>query len=378
MRIAFFTDTYLPNIDGIVYSIINFRRELEKRGNKVFIFSSGKKEVDDSAVFFYRSVPFAPYPQYKIALFPFSAKREVAKKEVKLIHSHGFASMGIASIKVAHDLKLPLVGTFHTLAPQAVHLVASKRWSRKIASQLAWRAVKEFYKPFDVVTTPTDTIKNLLEEHGIKNVVTVPNGVDVDRFSDSLDKTVARKLLRIPEEERIVLIAGRLSEEKNVDAIIRAAKKLLKKANVRFVVTGEGPAKEKYKRLVVHDGLSKNFVFTGFVHDYELPFFYGGADLLVTASTFETQGMTIVEAMACGTPVVGADSLAIPETVSDGRNGFLFKPFDEEDCAEKMLKVLSLPEEERRRMAAECVNTARGYTISKCTDRLLEVYKLVL
>jgi len=383
MKIGFFTDTYLPNVDVVVNAILSFKGELEKRGHEVFVYASGderaRRENTDPRVRYYKSLPFPVYPQYKVAVFPFSAKRDAKKDGIEIVHCHGLASMGLASIKTARDLGLPLVGTFHTLLPQGAAAYARSAWAKRMAWKIAWKAIRLFYKPFKTVTAPTLTIRALLEEHGVRNAVVVPNGVNVEKFNPRISGGVVRKMLGL--KEKLVLVAGRLSFEKNVDVLVEAAgilKKERKRAGIKFVVTGEGPVKSFYEKTSREKGVSDCFVFTGFVPDSELPFYYAACDALATASTFETQGMAVLEAMACGKPVVAANAMALSEIVLDGHNGFLFTPFDARECAERIWEVLSLPEKKYRQFSSNARKTAEAYSIPKCADKLLGVYESAL
>jgi 1,2-diacylglycerol 3-alpha-glucosyltransferase len=167
---------------------------------------------------------------------------------------------------------------------------------------------------------------------------------------------------------------GRVSKEKNIGTMIRAAKVLSqKKMNVKFLIAGTGPAMDYYIKLVHRNKLEKIVKFAGFINDKELPKYYAAADLLCMPSTFETQGIVSLEAMATGKPVVGADYLALSELIKDGKNGEKFKPMDYRDCAMKIEKVINnLPHYK------ECTKTAREYSIAKVTDRLLKTYSAAI
>ena len=383
MRIGFFTDTYLPNVDGVVRAILNFRGELQRRGNEVSVFASGTKADEaannDKSVYFYRSVKFPPYPQYKVALFPYHASKVRAQETgVQLVHSHAIANMGLAAISTAKTLRLPLVGTFHTLVPKAVQILAKRKWSQKAGEAIAWKLIQAFYKPFDLVTAPSKIICGMLQEHGIENAVPVPNGIDLGRFNPNLDRKWARKPMGLAADEKLVLVAGRFSKEKNVEVVVKAFDRVLRNKKARLVISGEGPAKQDVMSLVEKMGLQKQVTFLGFLPEHELPLYYAAADVFVTASTFETQGLTVLESMGCGTPVVGANSMAIPETLKDGENGRLFAPMDEEDCADKIEEILQLDAKGRERMRSEARLTAQGYSIPKMTDVLLKAYAKVM
>ncbi len=382
LKVAFYTDTYLPNVDGVVNSMLNYKNELEKRGNRVYVFTSGTssdaKEYGNGRTFFFESVVFPPYPQYKVAIFPFTSYRNTKKSGVNLIHSHAIASMGLAAITSAKVLNLPLVGTFHTMLPKTGFVVTKSSLGKRMFSEVAWQAIKQFYAPFDLVTAPSRTIEKLMNENGIERTAFVPNGIDTSKFSPSIDRHLIRKLLGIKPSEKVILTAGRISDEKNVHVLLRAFEMLQRNTDAKFIVQGDGPAKQKMVKLARKIGLGSKVIFTGFVKGYEVPYFYAAADVFATASTFETQGLALLEAMACGKVCVGAHSLAIPEALKEGYNGFLFKPFNEHECAEKLGKALSLGAAQEKRMGRNARSTALSYSIEKSTDRLMDAYKKVL
>ncbi|MFH0835971.1 MAG: glycosyltransferase [Candidatus Micrarchaeota archaeon] len=380
MKIAFFSDTYLPNVDGVVTSMTTFKKALEEKNHEVFVYCSGsrkdKKQNKDARVIYYESIKFPPYPQYKLAVFPYaSAKKSVEEKKIELIHCHAIASMGLSAMKTAHDLSLPLVGTFHTMIPIATGYVAKTEIGKKLAAAIAWKAVQTFYTPFNVVTTPSHVIAGLLEEHGVKNVVTVPNGIDLNKFNPRLSRQKIRGKLGLGDEEKLIMVAGRMGLEKNIDVIIKSMKQVRKQANAKLLITGDGPARPGCEKLAKELGLANKVIFEGFVPGEDLPYYYRAADCFVTASTFETQGLALLEAMACGVPGVGANSLAIPESIDDGINGFLFEPFNELECAEKITRVLSASEKEAQKMRGEARKKAEQFSVDNCTEKLLKAYE---
>lgn len=378
MKIAYFTETYLPNTDGVVTSILSFRKELEERGHEVYIFCSGsrkaKKENRDSKVFYHLSTPFRPYPDYKIAIFPFYSIEMARRLEIDLLHTHGMATMGLSAASASFFLGLPLVGTFHTFLSEAVHLIADRKATRKFAQQRAWKYLRWYYRKCDVIIAPTDTTRKILVEHGFKDVKVIPSGVDIERFRPDLDGSAVRRELGL-ENAQIVLHVGRVSKEKNLEVLIAAAPIILGEApEVRFVIVGGGPAEQFYREQVRKQGLQNYFKFTGRVEDEKLPLCYAASDALVFPSKFETQGLVSLEAMASGKPVAGANYLAIGEIVKDGYNGFLFNPDDPLACANAVMSALA----KRKALAENCLETAEAYSVKRCTDKLVALYKEVL
>ncbi|MCP8321668.1 MAG: glycosyltransferase [archaeon] len=376
MKIAFFSDTYLPNRDGVVTSILILRKALEERGHEVFIFCSGsrraKKRNMDDHVFYYASIPFRPYPDYKIAFFPFLLKRKVEKLGIQLVHSHGLATTGWAAVYAARSLNLPIITTFHTLIPEAVHYIAKGNRMGRFVKRIAWSYVKFYLKRSNAIIVPGNVIKDILIKHGVeKDIYLIPNGIDVNRFNPDINGEPIRDLLGI-KDEHLVLYIGRIAKEKNLDVLIKAVPKVLKNLpHCKFVVAGIGPAADYYKNMVLESNLKESIIFQGYIEDENLAYYYAGSDIFVFPSKFETQGLTALEAMACGKPVVGADFLAIKDIVKNGYNGYLFDPDDPDDCAEKIIKTIN----ERSIMSKNARQTALEYSVDECIKKLLKVYE---
>ncbi len=371
MRLGFFTDSYRPNVDGVVRSIEDFRGELERRGDEVFVFASGsrsdKRANRDDHVYYSTSVRLPPYPQYKVAVFPFvrAATRSRANG-LELVHSHGQASMGVAAITTAKALRVPLVGTFHTLIPHGVKNYVAHPGLASSLERFSWRAIEYFYRPFDVVTAPSKFMARLLQEHGVE-AVALPNGVNVRKFRPAASKAWLER--KVGREGPFVLCLGRVSPEKNISLVIDAFRTVRRETGATLVVAGTGPQLAELKA-----GADDSVVFTGFVDDRDLSKYYSAADAFVTASTFETQGLTVLEAMACGTPVAAARSMALPEVVKDKRNGFLFAPGNVDSCARAVMRAML----SKRVLTDECRRTAQKYSVPRVTDELSAIYGALL
>ncbi|MCX6777686.1 MAG: glycosyltransferase [Candidatus Micrarchaeota archaeon] len=375
MRIAFFTDTYLPNKDGVVTSILTSRSRLEKMGHEVYVFCSGtreaKRENRDPRVFYHASAPFAPYPDYQLALFPFLSRNKLKKLNIDLVHSHGLATMGLAAAVSARAIGKPLVTTFHTLIPEAVHYIARGRRMERLTKSIAWKYVTWYLGLADCIITPSGIVREMLEDHGLRNVYAVPNGIDTRVFNPKVKCSEVKKELGI-EGKKMVLNVGRLVKEKNLDVLIKSALIVLEgESDAVFVVAGGGPAEAYYRALVRKEGVEDKFIFKGYLSRDLLAKYYAAADVFAFPSKFETQGLVALEAMACGTPVAGAEYLAIKEIVKSGYNGYLFDPDDHEDCAEKLLKTMR----DRSSLSKNARRTATQYSLEKCAEKMVDVYE---
>ncbi|MEM3841635.1 MAG: glycosyltransferase [Candidatus Micrarchaeaceae archaeon] len=373
---AFYTDTYLPAVDGVVTSIINSAKELRRRGNKVYIFTSGNQkhivpqELRED-VFFMRGMRFRKYPQYSLAIFPFASALRIKDLNIELIHAHTPFFMGISGLTIAKVNRIPLVGSFHTLFTDKRVIDEYTTMNpvlRNLAYKKAWSYVRFFYNRCGRTIAPSEAIKRVLNSNQIMNVDVVPNGVDIKRFRGVDGSAIREKYA--PNGEKLVLYLGRLSTEKSIDVMIKAAKRLAKNKKIRFLIAGTGPAYERYRRMVANNMLSDKVFFSGFVDSNDLPKFYAAADVFCIPSTFETQGIVSLEAMASGKPVIGADYLALSDIIKDGYNGEKFKPGSSIDCAFKIEKVINNIDAYRGML-----ETAKRFSVEKCTDGLLKTYE---
>ncbi len=380
LKIAFYTDTFLPAVDGVVISILNFRKELQSRGHEVHIFAGGSKASAEVAkgyknVHIIQGMKFKKYPQYSLSFFPFYPSINVMRTKFDVIHAHTPFMIGTQGLMRAKINKTPLVGTFHTMVTDKSIIrdyTFDNKMLQRFITKYSWHYMRLFYNNCNEVIAPSGAIKGMLEKNGIPNVDVVPNSVDLSRFNTKINGDAARERLGFSDKDRVVLYAGRVSREKHLETLIRAAS-IIKEDRIKFVVAGTGPAYDYYKGMVRKHGLGHKFTFTGFIPNQELPPYYAAADAFCIPSTFETQGMVALEAMACGKPVIGADFLALKELISNGRNGEKFKPNDYRDCARKIRKVINNTSSYR-----DMSNTAKLYSLENTTDRLIDAYKRIL
>ena len=399
MKLAYFTDTYLPTRDGVVTSMLSFKEELQKKGHEVYIFCPDKRKgrlEEEKNVFRYASSSFGLYPEYNIAIFPYFANMKFKKLGIDIMHSHALTTMGLAARHISKKEKMPSVATMHTLVPLATHYLkegamkkgmstefwelilklvtswATKRLVYKIDSDTLWKALAWFFQPFDVVISPSQYTRTIMAEHGIQTQV-VPNGIDTTRFRPDIDTREFRQRFGL-EGKNVVLHVGRLTLEKNLDLLIDAAPLVKREyANVVFLVVGSGPARLHFERRVSEKGLADSFIFTGFLPDDMLPLTYAACNMLAFPSNFETQGLVALEAMGCGKPVVAAKDTAVSEVIAENKNGYLFNG-TAEDFANKIAECLV----KGARFSKAARETALAYSKEKCVKILISVYEQLL
>ncbi len=377
LKIAFYTDTYLPARDGVVTSILNTEQQLVKKGNEVYTFAAGnaqtrKMVAGNKNITVVRGMKFSKYPQYNLALLPMASYHKQLEINPDIVHAHTPFIMGTWALAFAKIEKIPVVSTFHTMFTDRFVLqeYASKRAAVAL-EKYSWKYASFFYNRCNAVIAPSNAIKNILIKNGItSDIYVVPNGVDTRRFNSKTSGKQLRKMLLSGEKKKIVLYVGRMSKEKRLETLIRAAK-LLKNENIKFVFAGAGPALNYYEHMAELQGIDAMFV--GFVDDKLLPQYYAAADAFCLPSTFETQGVVILEAMASGKPVIGADALALSEIIKNGKNGEKFRPNDAKDCASKIRKVINNTSSYK-----EMTKTANEYSVVRTTDELLNIYRRVI
>jgi 1,2-diacylglycerol 3-alpha-glucosyltransferase len=380
LKIAFYTDAFLPAVDGVVISILNFRKELQRRGHEVHIFAGGNAHSREMAkgyknVHIIQGVKFKKYPQYHLAFLPFYPSLEVMRTRFDINHAQTPFMIGTQGLIRSKLNKTPLVGTFHTMVtdPSTIReYTFDNKMLQRFIIRYSWNYMRLFYNNCNEVIAPSMTIKSLLDRNGIPNADIVPNSVDLERFNTKVDGSALRSRLGFKDRDRIVLYTGRVSKEKRIETMIRAAR-LIKDDKVKFLVVGTGPAYDHYKTMVRKNGLGHKFTFTGFIPNKDLPQYYAAADAFCIPSKFETQGMVALEAMACGKPVIGADFLALKELIVNGKNGEKFRADDHYDCARKIRKVIN-----NTASYKTMSSTAKLYSLENTTDKLLDAYGKIL
>jgi 1,2-diacylglycerol 3-alpha-glucosyltransferase len=376
LRIGFFTDTYTPQINGVVTSISLFANELERQGHAVYIFAPTPRQPKDGPhVIRVPSVPFMFQPEMRIAaVYDARAYGLVKRANLDVIHSHDPFAVGIFGLAMAKRFRLPFVHTYHTLYPEYVHYI----WDTWLTRELAERMSRDYCNQCDTVIAPSTKIREALIAWGTrKPIVTLPTGVNVDKYGERDDAGVAdfRTRFGIKPEERLLTFVGRLGLEKNIDALVDAMS-FIRTPGARLMVVGDGPYRADLERHAKKDHLSDRVLFTGYLRREDVTHAYHASDIFFFASLSETQGLVVGEALASGLPVVAVDDLAIADAVTDGSNGFLV-PEDPKALAQTADRLLG-DADLWRRMSAAATERAQELSISNQTHRLVGVYEELL
>ncbi len=377
MKIAIFTNNYLPNPYGVAGSVESFRKEFERTGHKVHIFAPQWKDYhgNNPNVFRYPSVETNIKIKFPISI-PYSRKisKVIENLDLDIIHSQHPNLLGSAAMHWAKKKNIPLVFTWHTLYDQYAHFASFV--PQKIAVWFAVRNARKYANRCDRVVVPTPSVGEIIKKWGMtnKNITAVPTGVEEEQFVNS-DRENVRKKYNIEDDEILLLVVTRLTEEKNTEFLLETVSKILESdEKTKFMVCGDGNIKEKLVGKVSDAGLADKVIFVGIVSDKEKKNYYAAGDIFVYASKSETQGMVLTEAMYSGLPIVAVRATGVKDIVEDGKTGFLVSENKKEfgEAVQKLIENESL----RNKFGEEAKKVAREkYTSSVCAKKMVEVYE---
>ncbi len=369
MKIGLFTDTFVPDVNGIVTVIQMMERELTRAGHEVYIFAPAYPGCNDSQTRVYRfpSLRFLFYPGMRIGI-PYSRRAFEAIYRLDLIHSHDVGPLGLLALRISQRYQIPHVHTYHILYTEYLHYLPRPiRPSQHVVKRLSGA----FCNSCDVVIAPSLQMKQELESYEVtRPIYALPFGVDEEEFSRGIEWDV-RAQLNLPTEDLLVY-AGRLGKEKNLFFLLRAFKKLHSyRSSARLIVAGDGPQRRALQQYARELDIAPYVVFTGFLERRKLIDLYRQG-LFVFASKTETQGIVLVEAMMAGSPVVAIAERGVLDIVRSEKTGILVRE-DEDEFARACYRLLQ-NEEERKRMGKAAQEWARSQSASVCTRKLLEIY----
>jgi glycosyltransferase involved in cell wall biosynthesis len=363
MKIAIYSDNFYPEMSGISDSIIALAQDLSRRGHKVNFYAprySKKnfrisklepKELDlgkNIEIFRLPSIPYpsTPTKQGRIALPILSSYRHLKKFDPDVIYTQDFFFAGIEALVISKLLKKPLVGTNHTPISEFLKY-APVHWNW--LEKLILKYVSWYYNKCLWVSAPSQPILDEMKIFGLKRESrAISNPIYVSDYQPASDTLRDDLKKKIGFSEKTVLYTGRLADEKNIDVIIHAISLVKKKfPSVTFVVTGHGNGEAKLKKLTKKLGLEKNILFLGYVETSIFIKVYQASDVFTVMSTAETQCISMMQAMATGIPVIGANSWGLPDYINS-ENGYLVEPGDVETLAEKIIYLFENPEERKR------------------------------
>lgn len=331
MRIAYFTETFLPKIDGIVVTLLQLFDYLEEQGHESMLFApTGSIErYAGTPVSRHRSMKTPFYPELRIATPVARVEKKVLDFKPDLIHLVNPTSLGIAGLRVALKHSIPVVASYQTDVSGF-----ARRWKMGVVSEPVFQFYKFIHNRADINLVPSNFTRKQLVAKGFKRLTVWPGGVDLERFSPKKRTAKWRKKLTGGEEGKVLAIfVSRLSREKRVDLLLPIARDI---PGLRLAIVGDGPDR---KRL---ESIFKNTptVFTGYLRGENLAQAYASGDLFVFTGAEETYGNVVVEAMASGLPVIAPNSGGVVDLVDNGKTGLQY-PSESPERLFKAVKKLA-------------------------------------
>jgi 1,2-diacylglycerol 3-alpha-glucosyltransferase len=369
MKIGLFTDTFLPDTNGVVTVIQTMERELTREGHEVHIFAPDYPDWHGNELRVHRfpSLRFVFYPGMRMGV-PYNRRAFEIIPGLNVIHSHTPGPLGLFALQASERYHIPHVHTYHTLYTECRYYLPSPlRPSRRMVMQLS----RAFCSSCDVVIAPSLQMKRELESYGINRpIYSLPFGVDEEEFSREIEWNV-RAELNLPTED-LLLFAGRLGKEKNLTFLLRAFKRVLSyRDTARLIIAGDGPQRQTLQRYAAELGIAPYVIFTGFLERRRLIDLYKQA-LFVFASKAETQGMVLIEAMMAGSPVVAIGKMGVLDVVHPRETGILVEE-NEDEFARACHRLLE-DKAEREKMGKAAHKWACSHTAQASTRKLLEIY----
>ncbi len=369
MKIAFFTETFLPKVDGIVTRLTKTVQQLVAAGDEVLIFcpEGAPESYMGARVVGVPAMPLPLYPELKLALPRPAVSEALDRFGPDLVHVVNPAVLGLGGIWLARSRGLPLVASYHTHLPKYL-----EHYGMGMLEPLLWELLKAAHNQAQLNLCTSTAMVEELASRGIQHTALWQRGVDTDLFRPELASAAMRQRLHGGHDDtgHLLLYIGRLSAEKQIDRIRPVLEAM---PQTRLALVGDGPHRQQLERHF--EGTATTFV--GYLAGEELASAYASGDAFLFPSSTETLGLVLLEAMAAGCPVVGANRGGIPDIVSDGVNGCLYDPDQPASLPTAVKRLLGDPAARRQlRLAAR--EEAERWGWPSATAQLQSYYRQVL
>lgn len=367
MRIALFTETFLPKVDGIVTRLRHTVEHLQRNGDQVLVVSpdGGIDEYKGAKIYGVSGFPLPLYPELKLALPRPSIGVALEEFQPDLIHVVNPAVLGLAGLYYAKAMAIPLVASYHTHLPQYL-----QHYGLGMLEGVMWELIKVSHNQAQLNLCTSTAMVQQLREHGIERLDLWQRGVDTEMFQPHLASEKTRiHLSQGKPESPLFLYVGRLSPEKEIERIKPVLAAI---PGARLALVGDGPHRSALEKYFA--GTPTHFV--GYLTGQALAEAFASADAFIFPSRTETLGLVLLEAMAAGCPVVAARSGGIPDIVTDGVNGYLFDPADEDGAITATQRLLN-DQQEREILRQNARLEAERWSWAAATRQLQNYYRAV-
>ena len=379
MKILITTDAYDTMINGVAVSVRNLQSALKAAGHdvRVLTLSQSHHSYVDGDVYYIKSIPIKIYPDARATVsFNTPLLEDIIDWAPQIIHSQCEFFTFVFAKKLARHLNIPIVHTYHTLYEYYTHYFCpNKTLGKKIVST----GSRLICNHADAVIAPTKKTEHILKNYGVSSpIAVIPTGLSLEMLQKPVDENFQTELktsLHIPENVPVLVTVGRLAREKNIDFLIEQMQTpKVRSRNAHLVIVGDGPDRSRLEALVSDAGLRENVHFTGMIPSENIYRYYHLGDIFVSASNSETQGLTYIEAMACGLPVLCMKDECLKTILNPEVNGCFFE--DSESFAKGLMMLT-----EKSRISFlknNALKTAENFSKKTFAKRAVKLYDNVI
>lgn len=371
MRVALFTDTFTPQVNGVAKTLQRFVNYLDDQGIEYLVFApdGNQENANPEHIQGFRSIPFYLYPECRLSLPNISSvRKQLEAFQPDLIHIATPFNIGFTGLYYGKKLGIPMVGSYHTNFDRYLDY-----YELPLLSKMIWRYMRWFHAPFRKTFVPSEDTKRELIQRGFQNVSIWSRGVDCQLFHPNYRTSTIRERYNI-DEPFILSYVGRLALEKDLDVLMKVVASLPAslQGKVHWVMAGDGPLASDLKKHA-----PENMTFTGYVEGERLAQIYASSSLMVFPSSTETFGNVVLESMAAGTPVIGAIAGGVQGIITHNKNGKLCTPGHVDEFVEAITDLLQ-SEETLKEMGVQACLYAKSCSWSSIFDQLLLQYEMAI
>ncbi len=410
MRIAITSDLYYPMTNGVAVFAHNLAKGLAQQGHEVLVICPSfngrqhREKRDGVTTFYLRSIRFPFYPDqinevpagkeflgmslprlaYRHGLWitvdPYPAmKKALNKFRPDVIHNQTAEMIAFAARRYAKKYDVPMVSTGHAYPDNITSQLKILKPIKKPLDAILRTYMASFLKHSEYATMPTEmAIDDLVPKKRKSFNVTVEplsNGVDLSKFGPKKAPAKIYRKYHLPKDKPIALYVGRVDPEKSLSNVVSAFATVLDKVpDARLVIVGDGTDRRRLVDLAQALGIKKEVIFPGRIMPPDVMEVYRTAQLFVTASETETQGIVLIEAAATGLPLVAVDAGAVRELCQNRKNGILCQPGDVNKLARAMINLFT-DEELRKKYGEYSLEIAKQHDLNRTLQRFVEIYE---
>ena len=373
MNILFTTDSYSPQINGIVFHVLNLKKELEKRGHKVYVVIPKIKGKNNNGkeIFSLPAIPFMPRAKDMLT-FPFSPsiEKKISKINFDIVHNHTFLT-GYFGLSIAKKQQIPSLVTFHTLMRHYVDWILP--WAKTITHPVANMVARDYFGEHNLVIAPSKKAEKELQKAHVKTPIKLlNNGITTDLFKNADTDLFINKFF-IDTKRPLVTISGVLEKGKNVDLALKGidiARKTI--PNIQLAIIGDGKERKKIENMIIKLGLQRNAFITGFLSQKLIASANKASDLILFTSDTDTFPTVIVEALFSGKPIVAVKDMAIEQLVHHEVNGIIVpkNPL----AIGKAITALLSDKKKQQVFSRESLKMSNKFSLKNYVDEIEKIY----